>query len=189
LMLSGHPEAAARWYDSLDLNADEDKPLISRLQAELDLVAPNLARDADAQSALSWFAEQAVAKAPIGGEPTRPLALLVLGTYEALGLPMPPEAAKAVAMLTGHVWPGRQPGAEIFTRLAAAAKDSGRRGDIILTILDFIGPSGPGDIEPDATIAFVRALTKMGYADAAHDLAVDSLLLYRPASPPQPSAS
>ncbi len=188
LMLSGHADAAARWYDALDLNADDDKPLISLLQAEIDLVTPNAARDADVQTALSWFAAQATAKTPIGGEPTRPLALLVLGTYDALGMPMPPQTAPALAVLKAHESPGRRPGAELFTRLAAATKDSRRRGDTVLSILDFIGPGGPGDVAPDATVAFVNALVKMGYADAAHDLAVDALLLYRPAPPP-PSAS
>jgi hypothetical protein len=143
----------------------------------------------NAQSALSWFADQATAKAPIGGEPTRPLALLVLGTYDALGRPMPPAAAQALVVLKGHEWPGRRPGAEMFRRLGAAATNSRSRGDIVLSILDFIGASGPGDVAPDATVAFVNALAKMGYVDAAHDLAVDALLLYRPPPPPPPASA
>lgn len=192
LMLSGHAEAAARWYHALDPNADADKPLISRLEAELDLVAPDRENDLAAQSALSWLAGQAMAKAPTGGETTRPLALLVLGVFDALGMPVPPTANQALAVLNGHEWPGRRPGPEMFTRLAAASKDTQRRGDTVLSILDFIGPGGPGDIAPEATVAFVKALARMGYPDAAHDLAVDALLLYRPppsAPPPPASAS
>jgi len=192
LLLDGHPDAAARCAAAFDKDSDSDKAPLALLQAELDLAAPGPARDADAQSALAFFAAQATEKTPAGGEPTRPLALLVLGTYEALGKPVPPEAASAIAVLKSHEWPGRRPGADIFTRLAAATKDTGRRGDIILSILDFIGPGGPGDVAPDATVAFVRALERMGYDDAATDLAVDSLVLYRPPPPPPsppPSAS
>jgi hypothetical protein len=185
LMLGGHAEAAARWYDVLDPKSDANKPLIHLLQAELDLVAPGSARDFEAQGALSWFAGQAEDKTPVGGEPTRPLALLVLGTFEAVGMALPQDAAKTLAVLKGREWPGRRPGTELFTRLAGASRTGRHKGDTVLSMLDFIGPGGPGDVAPDATVAFVKAMAKLDYADAARDLAVDALLLHRP-PPPQP---
>ncbi len=64
---------------------------------------------------------------------------------------------------------------------AAAAPD--RRGEAVLRILDIVGAAGPGDLAPDVTIEAVRALHEMGLDDAARALAIDALLLYRPAAP------
>ena len=181
LMLSGHAEAAARWYDVLDLNSAADLPLVHLLQVELNLVAPSPARTFEAQDALSWFAAQADAAA--GGDDTLSSAFLSLGIYDALGLSSPPEASAALAQLKGRQWPGRTPGADAMARVEAARSDSGRRGDALLAMLDFIGTDGPGNVAPDAIVAFVKALAQMGYTDAAHDLAVDALLLHRAQSP------
>jgi hypothetical protein len=181
LMLGGRAEAAARWYDALDPNDAADKPLIHLLQVELNLVAPNPARAFEAQGALSWFAGEAMNPQPVGGDETLSFALLTLGAYDALGLAIPPEGRATLARLKSLPWPGRAPPADVLLRLASARNDSGRRGETLLSMLDFIGARGPGDVAPDATVTFVKALVQMGYAAAAHDLAVDALLLHRPA--------
>jgi hypothetical protein len=180
LLLAGRAEAAARWYNTLDPKADADQPVVHLLQAELDLVEPTPARDFEAQGAYSWFTAQASEKSPIGGDATTAHALLVLGTADALGRTLPKGAAQALTVLQAHTWPGRRPGAEVFVRLASARKDGWRKGDALLSILDFLGSRGPADIAPDVTVAFVKALARMGYADAAQALASDALLLYRP---------
>lgn len=174
LMLSGHAEAAARWYDILDLNSDTDRPLIHKLQIELNVVASNPARAFEAQGALQWFAEQSRAPAPIGGGQTLAFAALALGSYAALGLPLPAGADPANQQ---ESFSGRTAPAALLKDLADAESDNGRRGDAILAMLDFIGADGPGDLSPETTVAFVKALARMGYTDAARDLAVDSMLL------------
>jgi hypothetical protein len=179
LMLSGRAEAAARWYGVLDINASADKPLIHLLQAELNLVAPNPARAFEAQGALSWFAAQAQGAEADGDGRTLSYAFLVLGACDALGMDMPPQSREALATLKSRQWPGRAPAADVVARAGAARDSTGRRGDAILSILDFIGPDGPGDVAPDAIVTFVKVLAQMGYTDAAHSLAVDALLLHR----------
>ncbi|HEY5048078.1 MAG TPA: hypothetical protein VII49_08680 [Rhizomicrobium sp.] len=189
LMLGGRADAAARWFDVLDPSSDSAKPLIHLLQIELNLVAPNPARTFEAQGALSWFAAQGSTTQPIGGERTLTVALLALGTYGALGLTLTPEAETALAQLRSQQLPGREPKADVLALLAAASKDSGKRGEALLAMLDFIGPDGPGDVAPDAIVACVRALMQMGYADAAHELAIDALLLRRPGPGASPVAA
>ncbi len=183
LMLGGRAEAAARWYDVLDLNSPADVPLIHLLQAELNLVAPNPARAFEAQGALLWFAAQASAWQQADGEETPTYALLALGLYDALGMAMPPAATAGLAQWKSQQWPGRAPGPDVLATLASARNDSGRRGDAILSLLDFIGAEGPGDAAPDVAVALVKALAQMGFGDAAHDLAVDALLLRRVPAP------
>jgi hypothetical protein len=187
LMLSGHVEAAARWYDVLDLNSSADLPLVHLLQVELNLVAPSPARTFEARDALSWFAAQT--NAPAGGDDTLSSAFLALGIYDALGLASPPEASAALALLKSRQWTGREPGADVLARVTAARADRGHRGDALLSMLDFIGSDGPGDVAPDAIVVFVKALADMGYIDAAHALAIDALLLHRAPPPQSPSAS
>jgi hypothetical protein len=187
LMISGHAEAAARWYDVLDLNSSADLQLVHLLQVELNLVAPSPARTFEAQDALSWFAAQA--NAPADADDTLSSAFLALGICDALGLASPPEASAGLALLRSRPWTGRAPGADVLARLAAARADSGRRGDALLSMLDFIGSHGPGDVAPDAIVIFVKALADMGYADAAHALAVDAMLLRRAPTAHSASAS
>jgi hypothetical protein len=187
LMLSGRAEAAARWYDALDPNDAGDKPLIRLLQVELNLVAPDPSRAFEAQGALAWFAGEATNPQPAGGDETLSLALLTLGTYDALGLAVPAEGRVALARLKSLPWPGRAPGVDVLSRVAAARNDTGRRGDAVLSMLDFMGTGGPAKLAPDAAVAFVRDLAQMGYTGAAHDLAVDALLLHR--APQSSSAS
>ena len=187
LMLGRRAEAAERWNDVLDLNAPQDRPLMHLVRIELNLISPNSARALEAQGALSWFVEQANAPQPDGGDETLSYALLALGTYDALDLVAPPETKAALAQLKSRHWQGRAPDQDVLSRLAAARHDGGDRAEAILSMLDFMGTDGPGDVAPDATVAFVAALAQMGLADAAHDLAVDALLMHRSASTSAPA--
>ena len=107
------------------------------------------------------------------------LALLALGTYDALGLAVPPEGRAALARLKSLPGRGWAPTADVLSRIAGARNDAGRRGDAVLSILDFMGAGGPAMLAPDAAVTFVKGLALMGYTGAAHDLAVDALLLHR----------
>jgi hypothetical protein len=59
-----------------------------------------------------------------------------------------------------------------------------RKGEALLLILSAIGADGPGDLAPDVTAGFVRTLVQEGVPDAARLLAIDALLLYKPAPAP-----
>ncbi|MGD0191675.1 MAG: hypothetical protein ABSD74_13120 [Rhizomicrobium sp.] len=178
LMLSGRADAAARWYDTLDLNSEADKPLIRLMQVELDLVAPDAARDLEVKGALSWFAAEATAPQSAGDDAAKTNAYLVLGLYDSLGSGLPPGAQVAMTQLSAQQWQGRHPGAEVTKLLDVARSDSGGRGEAILAMLDFIGPEGTADVAPDAIIAFVRSLEALGYDHAARELAADAILLH-----------
>jgi len=180
LMLDGRPEGAARWSAGFDLQADADRARAAALQIELNLVAPTAARAADAQSALAWFAQQGIAKAP----QDQAFAALAFGLYDALGEPLPVDAKAAWSTLSATNWPGRRPSAETSAHLAAAVQQANRKGEALLLILGAIGAGGPGDLAPDATVGFVRTLAQEGVPDAARLLAIDALLLYKPAPVP-----
>ncbi len=180
LMLDGRPEGAARWSAGFDLQADADRARAAALQIELNLVAPTAARAADAQSALAWFAQQGIAKAP----QDQAFAALAFGLYDALGEPLPVDAKAAMATLAPNEWLGRRPSAETSAHLAAAVQQANRKGEALLLILGAIGAGGPGDLAPDATVGFVRTLAQEGVPDAARLLAIDALLLYKPAPAP-----
>ena len=180
LMLDGRPEGAARWSAGFDLQADADRARAAALQIELNLVAPTAARAADAQSALAWFAQQGIAKAP----QDQAFAALAFGLYDALGEPLPVDAKAAMATLAPNEWLGRRPSAETSAHLAAAVQQANRKGEALLLILGAIGAGGPGDLAPDATVGFVRTLAQEGVPDAARLLAIDALLLYTPAPAP-----
>ncbi len=182
-MLAGNADAASRWYDVLDLKSAAGRPLMAAFQVELNLVATNPGRAAEAQTALSMLAEGATAAPPAGVPLDQGFAALALGLYDALGEPIPTDAASAAASLRATAWPGVRPSSEAMSRLAASVLQPGRKGEAIVTILDAIGPHGPADLAPDVTVLFVRALEHEGMADAARGLAIDALLLYRPAQP------
>ena len=71
-----------------------------------------------------------------------------------------------------------------MAQLAAATGQPGRKGEALLLILGAIGANGPGDLAPDVTVGFVRTLVQEGVPDAAKLLAIDALLLYKPAPVP-----
>jgi hypothetical protein len=175
LMLDGRPEGAARWSAGFDAHADADKARAAALAIELNLVAPTASRAADAQAALTWLAHATTPE-------DAAFATLASGLYDALGEPLPPEARSVLAM----TWPGRRPSDETTAHLAAAVQQADRKGEALLLILDAIGAGGPGDLAPDVTVGFVRTLVQEGVPDAARLLAIDALLLYKPAPPPPP---
>ncbi len=180
LLLDGRPDGAARWSAGFDMRSDADKARAAALQIELNLAAPGAGRAAEAQAALTWFAQQGVAKAP----QEQAFAALAFGLYDALGEPLPPDAKAAATTLAATNWPGRRPSGETMAQLAAAVEQANRKGEALSLILAAIGADGPGDLAPDVTIGFVRRLAQEGVPDAARLLAIDALLLYKPAPPP-----
>ncbi|MGD0865270.1 MAG: hypothetical protein ABSA49_06920 [Rhizomicrobium sp.] len=175
LLLDGRPDGAARW--SAGLNSDPARE--AALQIELNLVAPNAARAANAQSALTGLAQHVASKT--ASEQEQAYAALALGLYDALGEPLSPDATAAALVVAN--WRGRRPSAETMAHLAAATQQPNRKGEALLLILSAIGADGPGDLAPDVTVGFVRTLAQEGVPDAARLLAIDALLLYKPAPP------
>lgn len=195
LLLAGNPDAAERWRDILDPDNDADRPLAAALAVELYLAAPNSGRAVRAQQALSWLAQNAVSLQPLGGPEMQRYGALATGLYHALGEVLPPDAGAQIAPLANTEWPGRRVAELVVKRLAKARGEPGRKGEALLTILDAIGAAGPGDLAPNATVELVRALKAEGEPEAAHALARDALLLYRPVPlesyhflPPAPAA-
>ncbi len=165
-MLTGKPDVAASWIATLD--PDRDKSVLAALIATLDLIATAPARDVQAQAALVRLA---------GTNDAR--GALVLGVYDAIGLPMPPEANSVVPKLVKQPWPGRRPAAAQMQRLESALGNPERSGEAILTILDIIGAKGPGDLAPDVTIDLMQALRREGLTDVARRLGIEALLTFR----------
>ena len=183
LLLTGDANAAAKWYDILDLNLPSDKPLIAKFQFTLNFVAPNPARTQQAQGAIGEFtAELATASQD------DTYASLALGLTAALGEAMPPDAQAALSSALARKWPGRRPAPALLARLSRAMNAPGRKGEALMLILNTIGASGPGDLAPDITVRLVRDLEKQGVPDAAREIAIASLLLYKPAPPLTPAA-
>jgi hypothetical protein len=179
LMLTGYGSAASRWTAALD----PDRALIAKFRVILNLMAPNAARAAAAQSALSELAHEAEDKMP-----GQAFATLALGLYAALGEAMPDDARQEAANVSETKWPGRRPAPSVLGRLDAAQDAPGRKGEALTLILNAIGPRGPGDLAPDVTVGLVRGLIREGVAGAARSIAIAALLRYR-APPPAPNAA
>ncbi|HEX4859623.1 MAG TPA: hypothetical protein VFV07_00210, partial [Rhizomicrobium sp.] len=113
-------------------------------------------------------------------DPSRPFAALVLGVYDVLGRAMPGDAKGTASAVEGRHWPGRRPDDAAMHTILDAASAPERKGEALLRMLEFIGPSGPRDLAPDVTVEFLRALEDMGLKDTARAFAVHALLLYRP---------
>ncbi len=165
LVLDGKYDAAEAWYahgaDEADLHA---------FQILIDIAAPNAARDAAAQAALSWYAHSAAPQ-----QNPAPVAALALGFSDVLGLPMPPAAKTLAGTLEGMRWPGRR---QAETRkLAEAASQPGRKGEAVLRLLDMVGDNGPFDLPADIAVECVRTLMQLGMVKEARALAVESLAL------------
>jgi hypothetical protein len=180
LLLAHQADAAERWRDMLDPNADADASLAAGLAVTLDLVAPNPGRTARAHAALVWLAQNAATLQPPGGPPEQQIAVLALALYDALGETMPP--ALQLAPLLAKDWPGRVIAPAVRKRLDEALSRPDRKGEAILTVLATIGAGGPGDFTPAAAATLVRALKAEGEGDAARALAADALLLFQPPS-------
>src|SRR5581483_2639683 len=99
--------------------------------------------------------------------------------YNAIGLPMPPDASGVVPKLVKQPWPGRRPGAAEMQRLESALANPERSGEAMMTILDIIGVKGPGALAPDVTIDLMQALRREGLIDVARRLGIEALLTFR----------
>ncbi len=144
----------------------------------LALVAGKEASPAD----LSSIARDESAE-PKAFNPNQTFEALVLGAYDVLGLAMPADAKAAAKSAGAKHWAGRRPDADAMQKIMEATSAPDRRGEAVLRMLNFIGPSGPRDVAPDVTIEFLRALQDMGLKDSARALAIHALLLYRPSAP------
>ncbi len=184
LLIAGKVDAAERWPNALNLNAASDHIFASAFAAALDLASPSPARDAAAQQGLSWL----LAHETPPQSPDAQYAALVRGLREALGLP--DSGAKTDDAKSLAVTPvlGRRPAPGVLLEIDSGLKDPGREGEALLAMLDFIGKEGPSNVAPDVTARFVKALMNFGLPEAAHELALDSLLLFRPVAPPAPAA-
>jgi hypothetical protein len=167
LLIAGKHEAAAHWL------SEGETP-----RAVLALVSGKDASPAD----LSGIAQDVSAE-PKAFNANQPFEALVLGSYDVLGRAMPDDARAAAKSAEAKHWPGRRPEDDAMQKIIAAASAPDRKGEAVLRILEFIGPSGPRDVAPDVMVEFLRALQDMGLKDAAHSLAVHALLLYRPGTP------
>jgi hypothetical protein len=126
-----------------------------------------------AQPALASLAEQTV----VSPDTTGTKAVLYFGLFDALAMPLPPDAQTRVAPLLVREWPGRRPSAAELKRMDDAALGN-RRGEVVLRVIAILG-QGPGDLAPDVTVRLVRALQTAGVNDAAHALAAEAALTAR----------
>jgi hypothetical protein len=180
LMLTGHPDAAGRWIPTIDPKTFGQ--VAARVEIDLALTAPTPERDEKAEKALALLSTVASEKDTIN-DPSElhGFTELSLGFFDALNKPLSPEAKVELSALSAVEWQGRRP--SNMAQLDEAMKQTGRKGEAILLILDDIGPNGTGDLAPDVTVKFVRMLVEEGMPDEAHQLALDSLLLYSPPPP------
>lgn len=169
LLLNGKPDAAAAWYATAE--ADMDHAAFAVL---LDLAAPTPAYDGGAQAAYVWLAKNAAPQ-----QNPAPVAALALGFADVLGKPMPANARALAGTLEGMRWAGMRPADEEIRKLVEAASQPGRRGEVILRILDMIGADGPGNLPPDVAVECVRVLQQMGMSEEARALAIETLALAR----------
>jgi hypothetical protein len=165
LLLAGKPDAAAPWLGNNDV-----------ARAVLGLAS---GKDDTAQVALNGIAMRLSAD-PAQPDPGRPIEILLLSLYDALGRALPEGARDAAMSARSQHLPGRRPDDAGMQRMLAAAGTPDRRGEAILRILDIVGVKGPGDLAPDVTAEIVHVLKDMGLQDAARAFALHALLLYRP---------
>jgi hypothetical protein len=169
LILNGKADAAAGWYANAE--ADMDHAAFAIL---LDIVAPTPARDGGAQAAYAWLAKNAAPQ-----QNPAPIAALALGFADVLGKPMPPDARALAGTLQGMRWAGTRPAPDEVRKLVEASSQPGRRGEVILRVLDLIGAGGPSGLPPDVAIECVRVLQQMGMAGEARALAIEILAMAR----------
>jgi len=76
--------------------------------------------------------------------------VLALGLSDVLGKPMSPDAKTLAATLEGMRWEGAsRPSDDVIRKLEAAASQPGRRGEVVLRVLDIVGANGPSDLPAD----------------------------------------
>ena len=161
LLAAGRFDAAQAWADVS--NNDH-------LTIVLALHRQDQAHAAAAQQALSNLAEQTLVSADTMGAK----AVLYFGLFEALAMPLPPDAEVRVAPLLVREWAGRRPPAAALKRIDDAALAS-RKGEVVLNVIAALG-QGPDDLAPDVTVRLVRALQTAGVNDGAHALAAEAAL-------------
>jgi hypothetical protein len=166
LLLAGKTAAAAPWLGDNDV-----------ARSVLGLAT---GKDDTAQAALSSIATRLPTEADKAASASRPMEVLLLGLYDALGRTLPADAkAEASAIRAQHL-AGRRPDEAAMQVMLLAAATPERKGEAILRILDIVGSKGPGDLAPDITIEIVRALQAMNLKDPARSFAIHALMLYRP---------
>ncbi len=173
LLLAGKPVA-----DWLSQDSASDRLLI-------DLVTPGRLGDPQTPGDLREIARH------LQSDPRKPNAAapheaLLLGLYDALGRSPSSGTKPSVVSVSARHWQGRRPSDDAMQALMQAAAQPDRKGEAVLRILDAVGARGPGDLAPDVSIEFVRTLMQLGLDDAALALAAETLLLYRPPTPPSP---
>lgn len=169
LILNGKADAAAAWYANAE--ADMDHAAFAIL---LDIAASNPARDGGAQAAYDWLAKNAAPQ-----QNPAPIAALALGFADVLGKPMPPNARALAGTLEGMRWKGARPSDEDVRKLVEASSQPGRKGEVMLRILDLIGADGPADLPPDVAVECVRILQQTGMSEEARALAIETLATAR----------
>jgi hypothetical protein len=175
LMLAGKPDAAAQWIPVIDPKTFAQ--VAARLEIDLALAAPTPERDAQAEKALALLtAVASVRDTTIDPTEYYGFTELSLGLFDALNKPLSPEEKAELSALSTVKWQGRRP--SNMAQISDATKQTGRKGEAILLILNDIGPNGAGDLAPDVTVKFARMLMEEGMPDEARELAADSLLLY-----------
>ncbi|MDE3114469.1 MAG: hypothetical protein KGL26_02605 [Pseudomonadota bacterium] len=182
LLLDGDADAVSRWDNILNFNLPADRPQLAKDQILLNLAAPNPVRQMAAGTAYDELAKEMVMQGQ-----GQAFAALAVGVGVALHQPVPQSALSQAAFNASMPWRGRRPAASVMTRIARAIAAPGRRGEALMRILNAIGPTGPGDLAPDVTIALVKNLVTLGVPDTARKIALAALLLYQPAPPPAPT--
>ncbi|MBV8975874.1 MAG: hypothetical protein JO261_14870 [Alphaproteobacteria bacterium] len=165
LLMAGKPDAAAKFLGASDAARAVAALVSGKGDSALAAVATEFSADP---------------KAP---DKVRAFEALLLGVADVLGAPMPPEAKAAAKSAEATHWPGRRLDPQQLEVIVAASSTPGRRGEAILRILEAVGRAGPGDLAPDVTVGFLRALADMGIKDSARALGLHALLLYRPGTP------
>jgi hypothetical protein len=165
LLATGRADAAKNWI--------RIAPTPNELSIVVALAVQDQPHAAAAQPALASLAEQTLVSADTVG----PRAVLYFGLFDALAMPLPPDAQARVTPLVVREWPGRRPSAAVLTRIDNAALRQ-RRGEVALNVIAVLG-QGPGDLAPDVTVRLVRALQTAGVNDGAHALAAEAALTAR----------
>lgn len=164
LVASGKYDAAQRWSAIFPANGPNGIAVV------LAIALGDPAHQQQAQAMLVQSADPALAaddRVLVG-------SALILGLFDALEMPMPPEAQARLQTLAAIRMPGRRPSADLTQRIEAASA-AGRRGETVLAVLMVLG-RGPGDLAPDVVAQLVRALQHVGMREAARMLATEALL-------------
>lgn len=168
LILSGRADVAARWTGGDTV-----------MRAVVALASRDPARMAAAQADLSAFAASIV-KDPLDPDPDRSTKALVLGLTDVLDATMPADAKAVAVSVESQMWGGSRPGPGQMRTIEELAQSPDRRGEALLLILNAVHSIGLRDMEPNATMEFVRLLNGMNETASARALALEALAQYQP---------